>query len=503
MGRWILTTSRQGVDLAVDGDTVLVAPGEYVILEPITFRGKAITVKSELGRDETTIRMGTPADPNRGSVVIFENNETAASVLDGFTIAGGAGSWVSAVSAYAGGGIYFDASAATLRNCAIVQNKADVGGGGGVSACFGASPMLTNCIVTGNSATWGGGAHCWGKSSLALNNCIIRVNSATEYGGGIFASDNSSMTMTNCTIAENSVENGGGGVFCGENSSIYMTECIIATNSTTKDTGGGVLCWDSSVTLTRCSIIGNTVREWYAGGIYVGHGSAILTNCVIVRNTALLGGGGVMCSYPDTSLTITNCTIWGNSAGSLYWGGGGVLCRQASATVTNSIICGNTSPKGREISVQDPASMLTIAHSNVGGGQAGVSVEGGCTLNWGAGNIDADPLFADPNNDDFHLKSQAGRWNPNSHSWVQDDVTSPCLDTGDPMSPINLESFPNGGFVNMGAYGGTLKASKAYFGGPVCETIVAGDINGDCQVNRADLEIMALHWTDEEPLPLP
>ena len=42
------------------------------------------------------------------------------------------------------------------------------------------------------------------------------------------------------------------------------------------------------------------------------------------------------------------------------------------------------------------------------------------------------------------------------------------------MSPIGLEPFPNGGFVNMGAYGGTPEASKSYFGGPGCETIVAG-----------------------------
>jgi hypothetical protein len=55
----------------------------------------------------------------------------------------------------------------------------------------------------------------------------------------------------------------------------------------------------------------------------------------------------------------------------------------------------------------------------------------------------------------------------------------------------------------MGAYGGTTEASKTYFGEPVCETIVAGDINGDGQINRADLEIMALHWTDDVPLPLP
>ena len=71
------------------------------------------------------------------------------------------------------------------------------------------------------------------------------------------------------------------------------------------------------------------------------------------------------------------------------------------------------------------------------------------------------------------------------------------------MSPIGLESFPSGGFVNMGACGHTPEASKSYFGEPICDTIIAGDINGDGQVNRTDLEIMALHWTDDVPLPLP
>ena len=131
-----------------------------------------------------------------------------------------------------------------------------------------------------------------------------------------------------------------------------------------------------------------------------------------------------------------------------------------------------------------------------------ISDEGGSILNWGEGNTTDDPLFADPNNDDYHLMSQAGRWDPDSQTWIQDDVTSPCLDAGDPMSPIRWESFPNGGFVNMGAYGGIHQASRSYFGVPVCETIVAGDINGDGQVNRADLEITALHWTDEEHWPL-
>ncbi|GAG52121.1 unnamed protein product, partial [marine sediment metagenome] len=77
------------------------------------------------------------------------------------------------------------------------------------------------------------------------------------------------------------------------------------------------------------------------------------------------------------------------------------------------------------------------------------------------GNIDADPLFADAANGDYHLKSQAGRWELGSQSWVIDDVTSPCIDAGDPGTPVGLEPLPNGGIINMGAFGGTAEASKS------------------------------------------
>jgi len=75
-------------------------------------------------------------------------------------------------------------------------------------------------------------------------------------------------------------------------------------------------------------------------------------------------------------------------------------------------------------------------------------------------------------------------------------VTSPCIDAGDPMSPIDHEPFPNGGRINMGAYGGTAEASKSYFGQPVCEEIIAGDINGDCIIDFKDFALMTLHWLE-------
>ena len=144
-------TIQAGIDAANEGDTVLVAPGEYDITEPITFQGKAITVRSEVGRDETTIRMGMPADNKRGSVVIFENNETTASVLEGFTITGG------------NGGIRFDASSGTVSNCSIAYIRASRG--------LGVKSSLTLVVVSPRASAVISGTGGWSvrlEGELAL-----------------------------------------------------------------------------------------------------------------------------------------------------------------------------------------------------------------------------------------------------------------------------------------------------------------------------------------------
>ena len=78
------------MEAAGDGDTVLVRPGEYIINVPIDFRGKAIQLRSQSGPERTTIRMHrNPYDVARASVVVFQNGEGPASILDGFTLTGG------------------------------------------------------------------------------------------------------------------------------------------------------------------------------------------------------------------------------------------------------------------------------------------------------------------------------------------------------------------------------------------------------------------------------
>jgi len=186
-----------------------------------------------------------------------------------------------------------------------------------------------------------------------------------------------------------------------------------------------------------------------------------LTNCIFTGNRAQLGGA--MANRQSDGYCqprLVNCTFTGNltshEAGSIYNDG-------SKPTLANCILW-NDRPS--EISTAAYQFAPTVTHSNVQG-------------SWpGEGNLNVDPCFADPGywdpngtpddtNDDFwvegdyHLKSQAGRWDPVSESWVIEDFTSPCIDAGDPNSPLAFEPFPNGGIINMGAYGGTAEASKS------------------------------------------
>ncbi len=76
-----------------------------------------------------------------------------------------------------------------------------------------------------------------------------------------------------------------------------------------------------------------------------------------------------------------------------------------------------------------------------------------------ANSMAIDPIFADELANDFHLKSTGGRWT--GSTWTNDSEISPCLDAGDPASTWTNEPSPNGGRVNIGAYGNTPEASKS------------------------------------------
>ncbi len=202
------------------------------------------------------------------------------------------------------------------------------------------------------------------------------------------------------------------------------------------DFAGGVRCEGSSPTIANCLIVGNRSVKPYGAAVYCVDSNAALVNCTVVDNVGGEPSAGIRLF--DSNVALVNSIVWGNTRPEIRTGG-----------------VGNCS----------------VAYSDVAGG-------------WpGPGNVNADPLFAqpgrwaDPNDPgasvepntpgvvwidgDYHLRSQAGRWDPRTQAWVQDDTTSPCIDAGDPAGPVADEPVPNGGLINLGAYGGTAQASKS------------------------------------------
>jgi hypothetical protein len=236
----------------------------------------------------------------------------------------------------------------------------------------------------------------------------------------------------------------------------------------TRLAGGGLYNHDSDAVVTNCRFENNCACE--GGAIYNFQSNPTLENCIFNDNDADKGGA---IYNSASSPTIEVCVFTDNAA---FEDGGAVHNDESSPILTNCILWDDTPD---EISGDDGS---LVAYCDV---------QGGCP---GTGNIDADPCFADPNNDDYHLKSQAGRWNPNDQTWVIDTVTSPCIDAGDISGPVGRERFPNGGIINMGAYGGTAEASKSYFGRSTCPFRMPADINGDCKVDPLDLRIMLAQW---------
>jgi predicted outer membrane repeat protein len=439
-----------------------------------------------------------------------------------------------------GGAMYNSTdSKPTLINCTFISNTATSTNGGAIYN-NGSSVTLIGCIFTANSTSdrmGRGGAICndwW--SNLTMNNCRFNGNQASKEGGAIY-NQMSDLTLSNCTFTQNCISPAGvptafawGGAICNASDSrTVLTDCIFVENMA--GSGGGMYNYPGgNVTLKGCSFLGNSgdsggaldtshcyatlVGCTFSGNLAAQSGGAIhsdlakslkVVNCLFCGNKATRGGALYM--YYPTNTTLANCTFASNLAtrGNVFACGGLTTCE-----LTNCIIWDEPHPiwvfdePGNGTGPPPAESNISVTYSNVQGG-------------WpGEGNIDADPCFADPGywadasdpnvivgadapeavwvDGDYHLQSQAGQWDPTSANWARDDVTSPCIDAGHLNSPIGLEPFPNGGRINMGAYGGTAEASKSYFGEPVCQTIVAGDMNGDCRVDLSDFAIMSSHW---------
>jgi len=414
---------------------------------------------NDMETDSPLNLIDAPSRSENSYHVVMTSYTSEQVVMDGFTIVGGNAN---------GGGLQRNGGAfwgwrchelkilPTIKNCIIKHNSADYGGG--LNGCG----KVVNCIVTRNIAHIGGGLH----RCEMVDNCVITPNVAQGSAGGLSDCD----IVNDCLVSDNRAESRGGGMESSFGSTIR--NCVVTNNKALL--GGGTSGPDQ---INNCLIAGNQAEN--GAGV---QNCRALVNCTVSNNHADMYGGGLHCLGETL---VLNSIIWGNTA------------IQGSQVALYGASVAAQGPRRHPPIVHEYYGSLSIRYSNVEDGASHIYKQNDkCSVAWGDGNCDISPLFVDQDNNNYHLKSQAGRWDSSSQAWNQDDVTSPCIDAGDPNSPIMHEPFPNGGVINMGAYGGTAEASKTYFGEPLCETIVAGDINGDCKVDFEDLVILMRHWNE-------
>lgn len=273
---------QTAIDVAVAGDTVVVANGVY---GPISTENKGITIQSEHGAETTIIDGG---GTNRCATLGIELNDRETRLV-GFTLRNGY------TSMYGGGALY-----GSLENCVLTSNRA-YGGGGAERA------NLKNCIVTTNTASYGGGiefADCEGCSLIGnvatlaggggaragtLVDCLIDGNQCAADGGGTESCD-----ALRCIYRNNSAKNGGGA------NGGFLENCLLVGNAASSRGGGcygAYLPYGESVTLVNCTVVGNTAGDTGAG-IY----------SMTVRNSHSFSQDTIMC----VCVSVNNSIIWEN-----------------------------------------------------------------------------------------------------------------------------------------------------------------------------------------------
>ena len=468
-------TIQLALDDANEGDTVIVDPCTYY--ENIVFPPHAVTLTSTDPCDPnivaaTIIDGSLPDDANFASTVTFNAGQGNDSILTGFTITGGSGTWLSVAWQYQG----------------LKWNRC----GGGIVCYNGAEPTITRNLIRDNVSAQGGGFYIYGDpvnpdavadppvhlAPIISYNTFTNNTATTDHGyippdpnsinddhgdgGAIVAFQACDPIVTNNIFDDNFGRWYGGALHYRQwcNGQLYHNEF---TNNTSTLGAGLHLTYRSSPDIRYNLVQGGTSGNLGGAGIYVYfHSHPFISHNIIADNSS--GNGSGMSVNWSSSPTITNNLFIRNlgSRGAIKCTGGEAVItfntfvdnysnssgagisalHSASPTIENNLIADSTGAPA--IFVMDtpeyPADPI-IRHNNLYNnsyGNYGGDIVDQTGLN---GNISQPPALLDPDNDNYDL-----------------DWASHCINAGDPNFDDNqltdLAGRPRqvGQFVDIGAY---------------------------------------------------
>jgi len=370
-------TVTGALEVATEGDEIWVAKGIYqeliqnkilneMAVNVALYAGFAGTEDQRDQRDwdtNVTVLDGT----NSGTVVTITGSAGPDTRMDGFTITGGNG--------IHGGGIRIVASAPTIANNIIRDNKTD-GAGAGISIWGFKTTPVTQPIIT--------------------NNTIIENRSINDEGDGAgIAVVSSSPTITHNIIARNEANRNGGGICCWRHSLPLIANNFISANSANiwdVGLGGG------GIFASATDLDGRPIQDAVS--------APIIINNVVAANGAYCGGGISVIDSILGAATITNNTVVANNGSGIYWS-------NTSPTISNNIVAFNTWGLEQVVTgITSSTIKSNDVYGNILKGEnsdfKGVDDPTGTN-----GNISVDPMMANCKFKEFHLQPD-----------------SPCVDAG-------------------------------------------------------------------------
>ncbi len=379
----------------------------------------------------------------------------------------------------------------------------------------GGSLTVLDCVIEANGrdvgTVYGRGmnAQSDGFGTLVVSNCVFAGNRCvagdTQYGGfGLYAKSFKTALVDDSLFVTNGYDLT---VQPGKNYAGYL----YARGSAILADGTPIYVRRSRFSGNCCPLRNGTDDNWCGGTIAL-HGAcggSVIENCALIGNTEYMSAGAngpsggaiaVRMGGVADKLTVRNCTIAYNLT-QASTAAGGITVARGSVAIENTILWNNrryhitTLGYGKDVHVASGSS-AAIRNSFVTSLDAtdealvGVTVDGdsvsaldpklvtstddfGSLLTYGTSSLyytyTNPTIYEDLATMDAHLLSSSGYCVNGGAAGPATTFYSPAIDGGDPAADFSLEPAPNGGRINLGAYGNTPEASRTGTGTPSAE----------------------------------
>ena len=463
-----------------------------------------LTIRGGFAGTEATL-----AERRPGALTVFDGkvgNTRTSSILLSVENAAGANLFLERIkfcNAKSNGFVKTGGGSLTVLDCAIEANGRDVGKvyGRGMNAQsdgFG-TLVVSNCVFAGNRCTTGdtqyGGFGLYAKSfknalidsSLFVTNGYdLKVQPGKNYAGYSYArgsailADGTPIHVRRSRFAGNScpIRLGSDDNWCGGTIALHGS-C-----------GGSVI--------ENCALIGNT--EYMSAGANGPSGGAIavrmggagdkltVRNCTIAYNLTQASGAAGGITVARGSVAIENTILWNNRRyhiATLGYGKDVHVASGSRATIRNSLVTSLDSADESLVGATvDADSVIAIDPKLVTSTDVfeALLTAGTSSLYYTHTNPD---IYEDLATMDAHLLSSAGYCVNGGAAGPATTFYSPAIDGGDPAADFSLEPAPNGGRINLGAYGNTPEASRTGTGTPLAEI----DVTFPDNLTRPNVEI--------------